>query len=494
MSPLAALRHRLGWIHDLTSSAAVLEWDQETYLPDGATALRATQVATLRRLAHEAFTDAETGRLLNAAADVAGLPADDEVTALVRVVQRDYGLAQKVPASWVATMAETVGHAKAAWREARQASDFGRFAPHLEKIVALNREKADLLGFADHPYSALLDQFEPDLTTSEVRRVFDDLRARLVPLLRRIRDTPQPDDACLHGPFDEAVQWDFSLRVLRDIGFDFERGRLDRSAHPFTTTFGTSDVRLTTRFDPHFFPSAFFGTLHEAGHGLYEQGIRPSLDRTPLAEGTSLGMHESQSRLWENMVGRSRAFWEHYFPLAQQAFPDALGPVSLDAFLAALNRVAPSTIRVEADEVTYNLHIMLRFDLEVALVEGTLAVRDLPDAWNSGMERLLGIRPSDDAEGVLQDVHWALGTLGYFPTYTLGNLMSAMLFQAAERDLGRLDDHFRRGTFAPLLAWLRLHVHQHGRARSARDILETTTGGSLDAGPWLRYVEAKFLG
>lgn len=492
MNAYNTLRNRLGWIHDLKASAAVLEWDQETYLPDGATALRAAQVATLHRLAHEAFTDAETGRLLDAAERQAD-PAEEAEGALIDVTRRDFERAQRLPAVFVAERAETVGLAKSAWRDARRHADFSRFEPLLSKIVALNRKEAELHGYADHPYSALLETYEPGTSTEDVRGVFANLQQRLVPLAQRIIRQTQPGEACLRRPFDESRQWGFGLQVLRDIGFDLSRGRLDRSAHPFTTTFGTRDVRLTTRVDPNYFPTAFFGTLHEAGHGLYEQGIDPGFDRTPLAEGTSLGMHESQARLWENLVGRSLSFWEGYFPLLQETFPEALGDVSLEAFHAALNRVEPSPIRVEADEVTYNLHILLRFELEVGLVEGALEVRDLPAAWNEGMERLLGFRPRNDAEGVLQDVHWALGTLGYFPTYTLGTLMSAMLFEAAERDLGPLDDHFRERSFTPLLSWLQTHVHRFGRARSARKILRDATGRDLEADTWLRHIETRFV-
>ncbi len=492
MNALPQLRAHLGTIHDLSSSAAVLEWDAETYMPDGATALRATQVATLRRLAHEAFASPDTSRLLDEAEREAGKGADAATRALIEVTRRDLEKAMRLPSAFVGRLAEATGLARKAWRDARAASDFSLFAPHLETLVALNRQKAEYRGYADHPYTALLDEYEPGFTLEELRGTFAHLQAHLVPLVAALARRPQPDSACLRGPFGEGEQWAWGLEVLGDIGFDFSRGRLDRSSHPFTTTFGTADVRLTTRIAPDYFPTAFFGTLHEAGHGLYEQGIDPIYSRTPLAEGTSLGMHESQSRLWENLVGRSRGFWQHYFPRLQHRFPAALHGVTPDDFVAALGRVEATPIRVEADEVTYNLHVALRFELEVALVEGSLAVADLPGAWDDGMERLLGIRPASDAEGVLQDVHWALGTMGYFPTYTLGTLMASMLFEAAERDLGPLEARFAAGDFAPLLEWLRRHVHQWGRARSARDILEATTGHALDPAPWLRYVRAKF--
>ena len=345
---------------------------------------------------------------------------------------------------------------------------------------------------ADARYDALLDAFEPDARTADVARVFAVLRAELVPLVAAVADRPAPDDSFLRAPYDEAEQWAFGLETAEAFGYSLDHGRQDRSAHPFSTSFGTTDVRVTTRLDPDFFPTAFFGTAHEVGHALYEQGFAPELARTPLADGASLGLHESQSRLWENLVARSAPFWEGAYPRLQARFPDALGGVERAAFVRAVNRVEPSLIRVEADELTYHLHVLLRFEIERALLSGALDAADLPEAWNEGMRDLLGVAPPSDADGCLQDIHWSLGALGYFPTYTLGTLMSVQLWDAAARDLGDLDADLRAGRFEPLLGWLREHVHRWGRARTAGDVLRRATGADLDAGPWLDYARRKY--
>lgn len=492
-SLLAQLRPLLHRIHDLNAAAAVLEWDQETYMPAGGAEARANQTATLRKLAHEFFTSEQIGLLLEHLAEkTADLPPESFEASLVRVTQHAYDKAVKLPAALVAEMTQATAHAKQAWKSARETDTFSTFAPHLQRLIDLNLQKAEAYGYADRAYDALLDQFEPGMTTADVERVFGDLRAQLVPIVHAIADATPLDDTPVRQAFDVQKQWDFGVAVIKDFGFDFDRGRQDHSAHPFTTTFAIDDVRLTTRVDPQFFSPAFFGTLHEAGHGLYEQGIDPAFSRTPLAEGTSLGMHESQSRLWENLVGRSYGFWEHYYPTLQTTFPEALSNVSLDSFYQSINTVRPSLIRVEADEVTYNLHIMLRFELENAMIAGTVAVDDLPDLWNAKMEEYLGIRPSKDAEGVLQDIHWSLGALGYFPTYALGNLMSVQLFNQARADLTDVDAQIASGSFGNLLTWLRQHVHQYGRSRSATNILQQATGQTLSAEPWLAYIREKF--
>lgn len=492
-SLLAQLRPLLHRIHDLNMAAAVLEWDQETYMPTGAAAARANQTATLRKLAHELFTTDRIGLLLEHLEEkTESLDPESFEASLVRITKHDYDKALKLPSSLVAEMTQASAHAKQAWKEARETDTFSTFAPHLQRLIDLNLQKAEAYGYTDRVYDALLDQFEPGMKTAEVEHVFSDLRAQLVPIVHAIANAQPLDSRIVHRAFDQQKQWDFGVRVIKDFGFDFEHGRQDHSAHPFTTTFAISDVRLTTRIDPNFFSPAFFGTLHEAGHGMYEQGIGTDLGRTPLAEGTSLGMHESQSRLWENLIGRSHGFWQHYYPALQSTFPETLNDVSLDAFYRSINTVSPSLIRVEADEVTYNLHIMLRFELENAMVDGKVAVSDLPDLWNIKMEEYLGVRPSNDAEGVLQDIHWSLGALGYFPTYALGNLMSVQLFNQAQTDLTNLDQQIAQGQFGDLLGWLRTHVHQHGRKRSAMRILETTTGQRLSAEPWLAYIREKF--
>ena len=490
---LDVLKTLLARVADLNAAADVLEWDQETYMPDGAAEVRGHQVATLRKLAHEFFTADEVGTLLEALAPATQAldPVSTEAS-LVRVARRDYEKALKIPAALVAEMAEAVARGKQAWRKARESDTYATFAPHLECLIDLNVQKAEALGYDDCLYDALLDQYEEGMKTATVEAVFADLRARLVPIVHAIAEREPPDDRVLHQPFDKQKQWDFGLEVIKDFGYDFDRGRQDLSTHPFTTSFSITDVRLTTRVDERYLPSALFGTLHECGHGLYEQGIDLGLDRTPLADGTSLAMHESQSRLWENLVGRSRAFWQRYYPRLQTFFPDQLAGVSLDAFYRGINKVEPSLIRVEADEVTYNLHVMLRFELEQAMVEGRVTVAELPDLWNEKMEEYLGLRPETDADGVLQDIHWSLGAIGYFPTYSLGNLMSAQLFDQAKQDLPDLEARIAVGQFAELLGWLRTNIHQYGRKLEALDILERVTGEGLQAGPWLDYIREKY--
>jgi carboxypeptidase Taq len=487
------LRERLARIADLNAAQAVLAWDQETYMPPGAGASRAHQLATLGRLTHELLTDPAVGELLaqvEAGLDAADPDSDD--ARLVKVAQRDFDRATRMPSRLVADLAQATSLAQQAWKTARSENDFRRFRPHLERVLELTLEKAEAFGYEQTPYDALLDEYEPDMLTATVESTFEVLRAELVPLVRAIGDRPQPDATVLYREYGDRPQWEFGLQVIRDFGFDFRRGRQDRSAHPFSTNFSVDDVRITTRVQQGFLPSCLFGTLHEAGHAMYEQGVDPGLDRSPLAAGTSLGMHESQSRLWENLVGRSRPFWRHYYPRLQAIFPAQLGEVAAEAFYRAINRVEPSLIRVEADEVTYNLHIMIRFDLERRLVAGELAVADLPEAWNEASRELLGLVPTRDADGVMQDIHWSIGAIGYFPTYTLGNLISAQLHAAVLRDIPELDEQIGRADFAPLLGWLRDKVHRHGRKFSADELLHRITGGGLEADSWLAYIRDKF--
>lgn len=490
---LTTLRQHLGQVKDLENAANLLEWDQETYMPEGSAGARAHQIATLRKLAHELFTRDEMGTLLETACKLVNTddPLDTDA-AIVRVAFRDYQRAKKLPADLVAAFARAVSHGKNAWKLARETDTFDTFAPHLQELIDLNIEKAEAYGYEERLYDAMLEQYEPGMKTSELEAVFGPLREELVPIVHQILEAPLPSDPFLYVQYDHQKQWDFGIDVIRDFGYDFKRGRQDLSAHPFTTSFSITDVRLTTRVNEKFFPTALFGTLHEAGHGLYEQGVALELDRTPLAEGTSLGMHESQSRLWENLVGRSRPFWEHYYPKLQSVFPEQLKGVSLDQFYPALNKVSPSLIRVEADEVTYNLHIMLRFEIENALVEGKVKVAELPELWRSKMKEYLNVSPQNDADGVLQDIHWSLGVLGYFPTYALGNLMSTQLFDQAKEDIGNLTEQIQRGDFAELLTWLRTHIHQYGRKLNATEILTRTTGAGLSSKSWLAYVKEKY--
>ncbi len=486
---LTELKGHLAKVRDLDTAAAVLEWDQETYMPPLAAESRAHQIATVRQAAHDLLTSDRVGALIEKLQDQ---PSGDEPEiALVRIAKRDYDRATKLPPTFAARLARTVALAKEGWKTARQNDDFDTFAPHLEAVIDLNREKAEALGFSQSIYDPLLDEFEPDTTTADVTALFAELRARLVPLVRSIAGSSEVDDSVLRRYYPRQLQWDFGMAVARDIGFDFDRGRQDLSAHPFTTTFSVHDVRLTTRIDEKYFSPAFFGSLHEAGHGLYEQGVDPEFERGPLASGTSLGMHESQSRLWENLVGRSRPFWSHYFPRLQTHFGLPAG-ITVDAFYRAVNRVKPSFIRVEADEVTYNLHIMLRFETEIDLLEGRLAVADVPEVWRTRMREYLNVAPPTDTLGCLQDIHWALGTFGYFPTYTIGNLLSVQLFDQATVEIPELTTHISAGRFTELLHWLRDRVHRFGRSRSATRIIQDACGQPLTADPWIQYVQRKF--
>ncbi len=487
-----AFKDHLAPIIDLRAAAAVLGWDQETYMPRGAIEARAAQLGTLGRLAHELFVADETAELLAAAQkEVEGMEYDSDEASLVRVAERDFEKATKLPSELVAELARASSLAQQAWQEARSEADFGRFRPHLEKLLELSVQKAEALGYEEHIYDALLDEYEPGMTKSEVESVFDRLRSDLVPLAMAIVAVDREKHSFLLSSYDIQSQWDFGVAIMRDFGFDFERGRQDRSAHPFTTTFSINDVRVTTRIHEDFLPAGLFGSLHECGHALYEQGISAHLERTLLAGGASLGVHESQSRLWEILVGRSREFWTHYYEPLQERFPGHLGDVDREQFYRAINKVEASLIRVEADEVTYNLHIMMRFDLEIDLLEGRLEVADLPEAWNAKAEEYLGLVPADDAEGVLQDIHWSLAAFGYFPTYALGNLMSVQLFDRAKDEIRDLDNQIGRGEFGELLSWLRDKIHRHGRKLTANELLERAAGSKLSEGPWLEHIRRK---
>lgn len=478
-------------IFDLAQAAALLVWDQQTKMPPGGGELRGQQLATLSSVIHGRLTSEAMGSALDELAGRAGL--DDEQSAQVRQARREYDLAVKVPADLVEALSEQTSRAQGVWAEARENDDFGRFAPELEKVLDLRRRQADHLGWDAHPYDALHDQYEPGSTRAKVQAVFEPLKTAVERLLAAIGERGRDvDDGVLRRTYDEALQEQFGREVVADFGYDFRRGRLDRAVHPFAQGMGRDDVRITTRYRKDYLSTALFGTMHEAGHAMYEQGIAERYHRTPLGSSISLGVHESQSRLWENLVGRSHAFWEGRFPRLVELFPEQLEDVSLDSFVRAVNRVAPSLIRVEADEVTYNLHVMIRFELEVALLEGSLPVAELPDAWNAKYAESLGITPPDDARGCLQDVHWSIGLIGYFPTYTLGNLMSVQLFEAADAAIGGLEDKVRNGEFAPLLAWLRENVHEPGSRWLPGELLERATGQRLDAGPYLRYLERKY--
>ncbi len=490
---LQRLKTLLGEVVDLQRAAALLSWDQETYMPAGGATHRGQQLATLSRLAHIKFTSDEIGQLLDDLQPyVDQMDPDSYEARLVKVTRREYEKATRVPPELVAELSKAASEGQMAWREAKANADFAHFRPYLERIVDLRREYARLFAPYDHIYDPLLDNFEPGMKTAQVQAIFADLRPQQVELIHAIAERPQVEDGFLYLDYDEQKQWDFGVEVVTRFGYDWQRGRQDKSAHPFTISFGMNDVRITTRIHRNNLTAGLFSTMHEGGHALYEQGIDPALDRTPLAGSASLAVHESQSRLWENLVGRSRAFWEHFYPRLQEIFPTQLGNVSLDAFYKGINKVQPSLIRVEADEATYNLHIMLRLELEIALMEGSLEVKDLPEAWNARMQEYLGLTPPNDAQGVLQDIHWSMGSLGYFSTYALGNLISVQLWEAIQRDIPDLEDQIRRGEFEALLAWLRDKVHRHGAKFEPQELVKRVTGSEITAEPYVRYLRTKY--
>jgi carboxypeptidase Taq len=478
----------------LNSCASVLDWDHHTYMPAKGAAHRAEQLALLAGLSHEQFTTPTVGELLSRAEEGRDRRESRSAAAVnLREIRRAYDRATRVPPALVEELARTAALAHDVWVDARRASDFERFRPWLAKLVGLKQQEAAAVGGSGVPYDALLDEYEPGETVARLTPVFAELRTSLVDLVGRIGRSPRrPDLSILHRAYPIAAQEAFGRTVAEAIGFDFQAGRLDATVHPFCSGIGPGDTRLTTRYDLHDFGDAFFSILHEAGHGLYDQGLEAEHFGTPMGEAVSLGIHESQSRLWENFVGRSRAFWEYWFPQARRVFPEALTDAGLDAFVFAVNDVRPSLIRVDADEATYNLHILLRFELERALIDGDLAVADLPAAWGDGMERLLGIRPPDDAHGCLQDVHWSGGSFGYFPTYMLGNLYAAQFFARARAELGDLTEQFRRGEFLPLKEWLNRTIHREGQRYRAAELVAAVTGEPLNPRYLLRHLTEKF--
>ncbi len=492
---LNRLKTLLYEIHDLGAAQAVLGWDQLTYMPPGGAEERSEQLATLARMAHEKATAPEIGRLLQDLVPYANqLDPDSDEACLIAVTQRQYDKSTRVPPDWVAEFARATAMGQAVWERAKNRNQFELFRPELEKIIELRRQYADFFAPYEHVYDPMLDDYEPGLTTAEVQAIFAPLRFQQVELIQRIMKHPQVDDSFLKQAYPEQAQWDFGVEAITRIGFDWQRGRQDRSAHPFTTHFGLGDVRITTRFESHNGTMALFSTLHEGGHALYEQGLDPSLRRTPLAEGASMAVHESQSRLWENLVGRSYAFWKFFYPRLQRAFPQQLGAVSLESFYKGINKVNPTLIRVEADEATYNLHIMLRLELEIAMLEGSLAVKDLPEAWRVRMKDYLNLEPPNDAQGVLQDVHWSGGMVGYFPTYALGNLISAQLWEKVCQEIPDLEAQIEQGEFSHLLAWLREKIHRHGAKFLPQELVQRVTGSKIDSQPYLRYLKAKYEG
>lgn len=482
---------RLREISRLNAISSLLDWDQETYMPPRGAVARADQQALVAGLAHERLVSDEFAASLDGARFD---EADFAATANVREARRVFERQRKLPTSLVEQIAHAASSAKSAWMKARADANFAQFAPALTRLLDLKREAAGLIGYANEPYEALMDEFEPGASVPALEPVFRQLREFTVGLLERIRaSSRQPDESILTRHYPRAKQEQLSARMATLLHYDFEAGRIDVSTHPFCTTIGgPTDVRITTRYNESFVAPALFGTLHEAGHALYEQGLQVEHAGTPMGEAVSLGIHESQSRLWENLVGRGRPFWEGQYAYTQGLFPDALGNVTLDAFWRAINAVKPSMIRVEADELTYNLHIILRFELERGMLRGDVGVNDVPAAWNESMKSQLGIEPSNDREGCLQDIHWSLGAFGYFPTYTLGNLYAAQFYQAARTQIGNLDDAIRQGNTRPLLDWLREKIHRHGQRYRAHELVQAVTGKPLSIEPFCEYARAKF--
>ena len=478
----------------LSSMAGLLSWDQQTKLPTRGAAFRAKQISHVTGLIHSRRTDNRVGDWLTQleASEWAASPESDQGST-VRGLRRVFDRATRLPQSLVEALAENAVLGQAMWEEARKQNDFRHFAPQLTRILDLKREEAQALEYGDVLYDSLLDRYEPGARVAWLRSLLSGLRDALVPLVEEIAGAPHsPRDDLLHRHYPRHDQEQFALDAARGIGFDFDRGRLDVTYHPFCGGAGPDDVRITTRYDEQFFSTAFFGVLHEAGHGLYEQGLRGEWYGLPPGQAASLGVHESQSRLWENQVGRSRPYWEALFPAAQQRFPAALADADCEEFYQAVNVVRPTLIRVEADEVTYNLHILIRFELECALLERELTVDDLPAAWNEKYKAYLGVVPDREADGVLQDVHWSAGLVGYFPTYSLGNLYAAQLYEQAERQLGDLASAHRQGDFRPLLEWLQQQVHARGECDLPHIMMERISGEAVSHEPLMRALRRKY--
>jgi carboxypeptidase Taq len=476
-----ALAARLGQLSDLRHAGHVLSWDQQVMMPPAGGPARGEALGTISRLHHEMLVDPQLGELLDAAADAEPL--------LVRAVRRDHDVERRVPGDLAAEMSRAGSDGYAAWLTAREANDYAVFEPALRRNIDLARRYAACFAENAHPYDALLDRYEPGTTTEQVVALFTQLRAGLVPLISQI--AMQPARQALTGEFPVSAQREIGLEMVQTMGFDPSGWRLDDAVHPFAASPAPGDVRVTSRFDDHSL-TGLFALLHEVGHGLYEHGVDPALARTTLDTGVSLGVHESQSRLWENLVGRSPAFWTHWLPRLRDRFPLSLRDADLDTFMRGINVVRPTLIRVEADEVTYSLHVILRFELELGLIDGTLDAVDLPAAWAAKMKQFLGIDVPDDLHGVLQDIHWSEGIIGYFPTYAIGNVLAAQLWQLAQAEIPELDSELSRGDLGALRVWLREKIHRHGRLYTPPELIEQAVGGPLDPAPLLAHLRAKY--
>jgi carboxypeptidase Taq len=493
MKKLAELKSVINEISDINSAAAVLGWDQETYMPKGGIDDRANQLATLSKISHQKFTSEKVGDLIaEGKIDIQGKAPDSDDNRLIKVLNRDYQKSVKVPTELVQEMSKASSLGQQAWAEAKGKSDFSAFEPHLKRIVELRRKYAKIFTPYDHIYDPLLDDFEPGLKTADVKEIFERLRPKQIELIKKISEKTEIDNSFLFLKYNEQKQWNFGVDVITKFGYDWNRGRQDKSTHPFTTNFGIGDVRITTRIEPNYLPAGLFGSMHEAGHAMYEQGVSLNLARTPLGSGASLAIHESQSRMWENLIGRSMPFWEYFYPLLQKTFSKQLANIKLSDFYKGINKVKPSLIRVEADEATYNMHVMLRLEIEIGLMEGSIDVKDLPEIWNTKMREYFGITPENDTEGVLQDIHWSMGAIGYFSTYALGNLVSAQLWECINRDVPGLTEQVKKGDFSELLGWLRKNVHQHGAKFEPQELVQRITGSKITPEPYIKYLSEKY--
>ncbi|MEP6749162.1 MAG: carboxypeptidase M32 [Bacteroidota bacterium] len=477
-------------IADVRYAIAVLQWDQETYMPQKGAGFRAQQVATLSEISHGLFTRESFKNILQELMTCGDL--DEIQQKNIDLSWYDYTQQQKLSGDFVRLLSEATSNSFQAWVRAKKENDFSVFEPHLAGLLELKKQEAALLGYEDHPYNALLNQYERGCTVHLLDKVFSTLQQPLQNLLRKVTACKQVDDAFLTQPYPREKQWQFGMELIKQLGFDFEAGRQDIAEHPFTTSFSSQDVRLTTRIDENDFSNMTWSCIHECGHGLYEQGLPASFYGLPLGEYTSLSIHESQSRLWENNVGRSINSWRHFYPLVQQYFPGQLKDISLQHFYKGINKVQPSFIRTEADELTYHFHVQVRYELEKKLLDGTLQAKDIPAYWNEQYKKLLGVNVPNDKQGCLQDVHWSHGSFGYFPTYSLGSFYAAQFFAAAEKNIPDLAIEITNGNYKPLLDWLRTSVYVHGRRFTSEELCTRITGEPLNIDYFIRYATDKY--
>ncbi len=487
------LKQLLGKINNLGQIRSLLDWDQQVNMPIAGTDERAEQLGLISEYHHRLSTADELGKLLDELQPmVQDLDIDSNDRALVTVAKRNFDRLTKIPENVIVEFTRAITSAHTAWETAKSNNDFPVFEPHLEKIVDLVKTIADCFQPYDHIYDVLMDDYEPGLKTKDLKEIFAYLRTEQVELIKELSQMPQVDDYFLNQVFPDKKQWDFGIMVAEKFGIPWSRSRQDRSSHPFTTSFGQNDVRFTTHINENYPKSSIFSTMHESGHALYDLGFNPNFRGTPLSTGASSGFHESQSRMWENVIGRSKEFWTYFYPTLQSAFPSQVGNFPLDSFYKAINKVEPSLIRIEADEATYNLHIMVRFEIETSLFEGKVKVNQLPELWNTLMKEYLGVTPTNDTTGVLQDIHWSWGMFGYFPTYTLGNLISIQLWEKLIQDLPDTYDKIMKGDFSEILKWLRMNVHQFGAKYQPQDLIKKITGSQLDPKPYINYLNQKY--